>query len=234
MATSIVAYWSPMEIVIAADSKRTRVFLKNGKEIVDKSDTCKIYQVKKVYLAGSGLVEDQQVGYNSKLLAVQAFSKGNDLLKEVIIFEELIKAQIPAAVNRHKQNNPESFKRKFEIDDRVIAQFIFAGQEKGELKLFGIDFMLAKTTDGTIKIISERTECPGCGSEKKILIAGRKESILQYLARNRLQTQDPIEIVRTFIQIEIAGDSDNVGPPIDIIRIDKSGSKWIQKKIMCP
>lgn len=42
-----------------------------------------------------------------------------------------------------------------------------------------------------------------------------------------------MEGVRRLIETEIAARSEYVGPPIDILRIDKTGARWIQKKPGC-
>jgi hypothetical protein len=39
--------------------------------------------------------------------------------------------------------------------------------------------------------------------------------------------------VRRLIETEIAARSEYVGPPIDIVRISKSGVQWIQRKPEC-
>jgi hypothetical protein len=234
-ASCIVAYYTPAEIILAADSKQTYIILEGGGERTGTREHCKIIQINNVFFASSGLVEDRKTGYNATSLAIRAYQKETSLSKRVAFFEELIKSELSAALLRNQENNPDAFKKKFEKEDRVVAEFFFAGIEQGELKLFAIDFKLTPTNDGTIRIISEREECPGCGGEKMILVIGQKSSINQFLAeKENLANQDGIDLVRKIVQFQIDQNSDSVGPPIDILRIDKMGAKWIQKKSSCP
>jgi hypothetical protein len=49
-----------------------------------------------------------------------------------------------------------------------------------------------------------------------------------------LLQNDPVAFVRSMISTDIAANNHRSGPPVDILRIDKNGPKWIEKKPNCP
>jgi hypothetical protein len=63
---------------------------------------------------------------------------------------------------------------------------------------------------------------------------GKHEAIDRYLPQDPdMWKNDPVDVVRKLIEIEVTSEHETVGPPIDILRITKEGSEWIQKKDMC-
>ncbi|MGO9137248.1 MAG: hypothetical protein ACLP9S_04605 [Syntrophales bacterium] len=235
--TCVVAFWSPTEIIIGADSKRMGVVFEGGLSRRFMTESCKIVQFGKIFFASSGLVEDSKVLYEATSLAREACGKDTMLSKKVSRFEKLIKTKLLSSLYRTQREAPVHFKKTFETGDRVIAQFFFAGYEQEQLRLIAIDFMLSTSRGGALNIVSERNECPGCGrGDRYIMVIGQKEAIRKFYPEsgNYFKIAHPVDIVRTLIELEIVDKSDEVGYPIDIIRIDKTGAKWIQRKQSCP
>ncbi len=231
--TSAVAHCSSTEIIIAADSKQTYRFFENGIERTGTKTICKIIQIGDVFIVSAGLVQDNKVGYNSITLAMEACHNTHTLSEKVGAFEEFMKAKLPIALNRVRKENLDLFKHRFETGDRVAAEFFFAAVEKGQLKLISVDFMVAPINNDTINIISERHECPGCGSDT--IYIGEKAAIRRFLDEKKtFASSSTVNVLRNLIELEIADKSETVGPPIDVLRIDKGGAKWIQKKSSCP
>ena len=56
----------------------------------------------------------------------------------------------------------------------------------------------------------------------------RKKGSMDFLAR-----VEPIVGVERLIQMEIDEEGDDVGPPIDILRITSRGAQWIRRKRQC-
>ncbi len=63
---------------------------------------------------------------------------------------------------------------------------------------------------------------------------GKHEAIDRDLPKKPgIWKNDPVEVVRELLQIEVASEPETVGPPIDILRITQRGSEWIQEKEIC-
>ncbi|MEK7349738.1 MAG: hypothetical protein AAB177_02620, partial [Nitrospirota bacterium] len=75
LATTIVAFWTPERIVVAADSKG-RVGGVRGKAVVS---TCKIVPISNYFYALSGLAQEPETRFDAHRLIVEGMS-GN-LLK---------------------------------------------------------------------------------------------------------------------------------------------------------
>ena len=65
---------------------------------------------------------------------------------------------------------------------------------------------------------------------------GRYRAVERYMSkRSKDAPQLSLEeAVNHFIELEIEENPQDVGGPIDILRIDKDGPRWIQKKEGCP
>jgi hypothetical protein len=67
------------------------------------------------------------------------------------------------------------------------------------------------------------------------LMHTRSQAMDDFRSKNpALLQNDPVAFVRSMISTDIAANNHRSGPPVDILRIDKNGPKWIEKKPNCP
>jgi hypothetical protein len=98
----------------------------------------------------------------------------------------------------------------------------------------------AKAGKPALQVIEgEREDCgPDCLSSDGMpfIITTPSHEMDDYRGRNRnsLSKQEPMRIVRDLIALDINANKDRSGPPVDILRIDAKGPKWIDKKPGCP
>ena len=81
----------------------------------------------------------------------------------------------------------------------------------------------------------------GCGPQcvpadgNPYLMHTRSQAMDDFRSMNRgLLRDDPVAFVRSMIFSDIAANKDRSGLPVDILRIDQNGPKWIEKKPSCP
>jgi hypothetical protein len=81
----------------------------------------------------------------------------------------------------------------------------------------------------------------GCGPQcvpadgNPYLMHTRSEALDNFRSQNLgLLRDDPVAFVRSMIFSDIAANNDRSGLPVDILRIDRNGPKWIEKKPNCP
>jgi hypothetical protein len=55
-----------------------------------------------------------------------------------------------------------------------------------------------------------------------------ENAIDQFMSKNPRGSDSSIELVRKLVQLEIEHKPERVGPPIDVVRVDRNGAKWVQ------
>lgn len=229
--TSIVIIKTRQDVLIGADTK-VRRFETTGKEATSVS-TCKIKQFGGVFVAAAGLVEDTNTGFNIYEAAKSAVEQGGHIAEQALRFENAIGYKLVAEVDSIRRDDPKRFEVLKTADVLTIT---FAGLEAGTPSLTFVSFNSSLTPRGAIQINAHQISCPGevCGIEPAIFFMGDNKAALAYEAKHeKFWLSNPTAAIRKLIGIEIVDRPEDVGPPIDIVRITKNGARWIQKKPEC-
>lgn len=231
-ATTIVAVKTPNEIVIGADSKVTDTF---GNAFANQA--CKIVQAGNLFFAYEGLARDRRTGFDIAKIAAQSLQlKPNaTAVEKVSIFTGFVTSQLFAELLSLKQHDPETYREKIE-GGQTFLKILVAGFEGNRPLLFVRQFRAVSLSRGTIGVIVVPDDClSDCAGYPVIRSLGETAAI------DGLPEETPgfwengiVEGVRRLIETEIAARSEYVGPPVDILRIDKTGARWIQRKQACP
>ncbi len=226
--TTIVAIRTPEEIWIGADSKVTNVHNKS----ITKS-VCKIKQVGRLFYAFAGFSNYTGSSYDLVSIVNKACRNNLSLSGKVKTFEKLIVPPLSKALKRIQINRPSYFAE--EIQDKAVIQIVFAGIENGEPSFFVRNIRVEDNDGNSPTITINEVSCPGdCEGGEMVVYLGHTEAIESFL-----ETKDSFwEIgyaagIRELITIQIEAEPDDVGPPIDMLRISNRGAKWIQKKPRC-
>jgi hypothetical protein len=207
--TAIAILRTRDEIVVAADSLAT---LKDGTK--DPKPFCKIRQVGKVFFVMYGAVSDQAISIaRASILAT---------------------GSVAASASAFHSPGEKEFRKILSVDKppEKDAYFgvAFLGFENAATALSSVHF----SAEGSA-ITIERRDCPPeCPPTTIGLFVGapaHRDSYAKRLSDN--PKVDPIELARSFVDLEIRENSIHSGPPIDILRIDNSGPHWIQQKKEC-
>lgn len=155
------------------------------------------------------------------------------LRDKIDYFEAQIMNPLTRAVERIKRDHPAYFRRHFE--GGAVAEVLFVGLESGSPVLLLRYFRATSLASGQVLITAQRRDCPGnCPSGIAEAFLGEKDAIEKFRAQNpKLWRAGLVEGIRKLIEMEIADKPELVSPPIDILRIDRNGPQWIQRKPEC-
>jgi len=230
-ATTIVVARSANEIVIGADSKVTDTF---GNDLNKRA--CKILQVGNIFIAFEGLEVDRQTGFNVPEISRAAlnFSPSGPMTEKVSLLTGFLISELLIELAHLKANKPETYFRKIE-GGQLFLRLIVAGFEKGKPLVFVRSFRALQFNPGQIGVSVIPDDClTNCEGAVITRFLGESDAI------DGLPEETPdfwkaglSAGVRRLIETEIAARGEYVGPPIDIVRISKSGAQWVQRKPEC-
>lgn len=231
-ATTIVAVRTPSEIVIGADSKVTDTY---GNASANRA--CKIVQAGNLFFAYEGLARDRRTGFD----IVQTASHALELKPQATVSEKVsiltgfVTSGLFAELLSLKQYDPDTYREKIE-GGQTFLKILIAGFEGGRPLLFVRQFRAAPSGRREPGVSVVPDDCPAdCTDAFVIKSLGETDAIDGLPEETQGFWQGGVaEGVRRLIETEIAARSEYVGPPVDILRIDKTGAQWVQKKPECP
>ena len=229
-ATTIVVARTANEIVIGADSKVTDAF---GSDV--KKQACKILQIGNLYLAFEGFETDRRTGFSVPDIARQSLrSKGGTAADRVSIFTGFLVSRLFDELPSVQKHAPEAYHIKF-AGGRVFLRVLVAGFERGRPLVFVRNFRAVQIGPERIGVSVLPDDClTNCQGEIVTRFLGETAAIDGLPEETTgFWQQGLVAGVRRLVETEIGARSEYVGPPIDIVRINKSGASWIQRKPEC-
>jgi hypothetical protein len=231
MATSVVVFWMPDFIVIAADSKGTSLIGDQPIEI------CKIRQESTAFYSFAGLYEDFTVGFNIPEIVHKSFvdADGNLRTKFFVANAQLTLALVSARVQLGIVPGPGDARRQ----NYSERQIIFSGWDNGSLVMsYRDDIALADQIAGsgfsTIGAAKGNIDVPDGKSSFEHVVLGEHRGIDAYKAANPNWMQfDLVGLARRFVEVEKIASPDTVGFSTVILTINPDGARWIQQGT-CP
>lgn len=230
-ATTIVILKTSSQIVAGADSMG--LFLTGTKRI--SSGFCKIHQVHDFFIASGGLYDTragQRLNINEMVKSVAR--RGEPLAAAVNRFSRAIVKALSQVLA--ETSNDEALHEQ--LMRANIVTFFF-GFENGRPAVY---------MDRAVINAGERPSAPwiesvqeSCGAScvppdgRPYLLHTPSAAIDDFRASNAALLQDdPVAFVRNAIAADITANSHRSGPPVDLLRLDRNGIKWIDKKPNCP
>lgn len=233
-ATTVVAVKTPTEIVIGADSKVTDTY---GNAF--ERQACKIVPAGAVVFAYEGMARDRQTGFDVARTARAALLSRRvaTAAERVGDMTGALASALFAELPRLKRLDPDTYRAK--VEGRVFLKILVAAFEGNRPLLFVRHFRAAPARADIIGVTVTPddclADCVGLGAPYVTKFLGESEAI-EGLAEETPGFWDRgvAEGVRRLVETEIAARAEYVGPPVDILRIDRSGARWVQKKPACP
>jgi len=229
--TTIIIVRNAMQIVLAADSKRH-----DPRDPSKALEVCKIIRTRSFVFAATGLVEEGATGLNVQSLALTVSQTSGKLVEKVRDFEERLTDALLKSFKHIQQNDPNVFNRL--PQDFWSVNAIFVGIENVRPVLFERSFKVVWSAEQDIKIDIWRRDCPygiNCDRKEGFSAYGQTDAIRSFLANNpKFWKVGFVRGARKLVELEIADKPNEVGLPIDIIRVDKMGINWIERKPQCP
>ena len=229
--TSIVTALGPHEVVIGADSKRKISEFDPSGDLVGVSSTltCKIQKADGFYFGCSGPCGEVEV----TSIIVRASRRAGTIQRKV----EMVVPFVEDALNEFLRNKGQNALRRY-ADKPTVLQLLFVGIQAQTPLIIGVDFHNRRSPSGALSVRAGETQIcekttDACthlaiGKTNAISNLTRKKGSMDFLARVQ-----PVVGVERLIQMEIDEEGDDVGPPIDILRITGRGAQWIRRKPQC-
>lgn len=227
--TSIIVVRTPQVVYLGADSKT----ITEGQPGTDRK-VCKIYQADELFFAVAGFAGDRGRGFNVPEIVARAVRNGFTIRERVKRSEEAIVEQLTAELVRLKNEASTTYEKVVKGGGGTVLALAFAGYE--ERATFVIISQFATRDDDPPSVLVKRDSCPGnCPLGVKTFFLGSYKAIARYIAGKTGEgDMEPIEAIRYLIELEMKENPQGVGGPVDILRIDRQGPEWIQKKEECP
>lgn len=223
-ATTLVAIWSPQQLLLGADSR-----------VVDDQrqplhNACKIVQQGNLFLAFSGLAEDPATGFTAAALARESLRQAGTLGERLAHFAGSARAPLQRAVTGLASAAPAQFRRL--QGGHPVLQVIFAQVEAGVPRLGVAGFTM--TGDGQVEASTRLIADGDDGRGPRIIYAGQQQEIRQYLGTHHdWYAQDAAGLIRELITRESASGTGLVGTPVDILALGPARARWLQRKPEC-
>jgi hypothetical protein len=216
--------------IIAADSK----LVLKGKGIGGPPTACKISQSGDFYFALAGLVNDRNRSFFPYETAGKSFWIGDSFDHNLARMDQALSISLAIEMTRLKTEDPDDFAvfHKPGIDTLSI---IGGEMVDGAPHMFSRGFQYDDLTE-TVSI--SRASCPGdCSNGGMFFLIGETNLSTrmanEFLADTKA-LHDPIAEVRKIVETEIQTYPEIAGPPITILRVNKTGASWPSNDSGCP
>jgi hypothetical protein len=226
--TTIVIYKAPNEIVVGADSLMVR-----------RSDTgytplseCKIMQVGDAFFVIGGHIREELTGFDAVKITTEAVRNSGKPIDKVRAFEQNILTPLTELLRTVRSKDPPYFEKLLQDKIPVLAVAFF-GIEQQSLYLYVRSYKATVYNSTDVKVeFNINTDClTGC---YRMFALGVNDAIEDFMNKNpKYSPASSVERVRNLIQLEIEQRPEYVGPPIDIVRVDRNGANWVQVKPEC-
>jgi hypothetical protein len=233
IATSIVCIRSPESIVIAADSMLT---VRNGDKTGAAKSECKIRQAGGTFFTLSGLYKDPVRGFDVIRIINDSLDDKISLPEGAEVVSARVSADLLVELNRLKSESPDDY-NTIKMRGGAVTSILLTGFEKGTAEVVLLKFKPTVAPGGETVIKAERNSCPGdCnpGNIQAFYLTDMK-AIDDYLKKgNKIDWQNPEKAAKFQVGLVIDAHTPGVAPPVDLLRIDRDGALWIERKPECP
>ena len=231
-ATTIVVLKTPSEIVAGADSMG--VYITGTRRISHRF--CKIHQTHDFFIASAGFYDTRAgQGLNIKELVTRVARKSDPLTVAMNRSSSAIASALSQAISDARED-----KGLYNVLGSGSLITFFFGYEDGKPATYAQRFSIVTQREHSKAPVIHGAH-DGCGPQcvppdgNPYLMHTQSQAMHDFRSKNRgLLRADPLAFVRSMILSDIATNKHRSGPPVDILRIDQNGPKWIDKKPNCP
>ncbi|MGE5325988.1 MAG: hypothetical protein ACM3NO_03020 [Deltaproteobacteria bacterium] len=220
-ATALAAIRTSKAIVIAMDSQLSAL---DGSSI---GTYCKIREYGLFTVALTGLAFDRESGFDAFEIARASLSTGPEDKALAGFLQQMTKGLLSVAEwdTAHNRDN-SSLNRK----GRYILSAVVAWRQSRTLKMHAYNFSIVKEASQELRVHAAVQRCPGDCKDGMTLYLGGPHMVNEDYYRqfpNKFQA-NPIPVLRGYVQLLIKKFPMDYSGPIAIIRIDRSGTSWVQ------
>ena len=230
-ATTIVGIRTPAQVVIAADSMGTS----RGNRIETTRPVCKLFTVNDTAFGISGLAKDLPWNFDAENLVAGSLRRHTRLAEAANDLTERLKGMLGSYLERLKAGNRPLYAKTLEGEGGAITSVLLAAYEGDQPVAIGMGFHASEEPGGRVGITATRVSCPGdCPNGVMHFILGERRPIDRYIAEHGEDRLLPAGSGAPFlVQLVIDEGSKRVGPPVDVVVIDRQGVSWPARKEGC-
>ena len=222
LGTTIVGFRTAGSITIGADSREI-----DGQDVVP-DPVCKIYESGKSrrFWASAQLWKDLDSGFSVESIVSRAAHNTASLHDWTAAFDLHIVPELRRTIRIMKSEDPQTFRERYA--GQHMLEVVFFGLEKGVPVVFYRDYR----TDASGHLLEpEKLHCPGpkCNDSVEHFCLGECAHATAYKKPEQMRSRTLAQTIRDEIRSEIKADW-TVGPPIDVLRIDRTGAHWIGRE----
>ena len=232
-ATTIAIVKTPSEIIAGAESMG--VYVAGHKRI--SNSFCKIHQVHDFFIASAGFF-DTRAGQrlNIKEVVTGIARQGDPLTVTVNRSSSAVANALSQAVSDAREDDGLY---DLLVRGRIVTFFFGFEDEKPATYAHSFSVVQQRGRSQDVPLIEvTHDDCgPRCvtTAANPYLTHTPSQAMDEFRLKNRGLLRDhPVKFVRSIIFSDIAANKHRSGPPVDILRIDQNGPKWIEKKPNCP
>lgn len=229
--TTIIAARDASEVIMAADSKGTP--LEDASRFVK---VCKILTCGNLLVGIAGIREAAISGISFKIPPiVEEVCRANRVTQDKVMnLERLVMPPLTELLKEIRRRDIAYYGGLVQM--RAVVNVVFIGFENNIPFIISRNFLTPATIEETVVVTvsgSDQTSLLPAG-QIDYVFAGHHEGISEFVkTRNDFWRAGLIEGAKFLVTYMIADRADVVGFPIDIVRLDKSGVKWVQRKPEC-
>jgi hypothetical protein len=230
--TAIVGIRTPEAVVVAADSKATFQGVSTFTRTV-----CKIYQAESLFFAVSGLANDLGRGFSAPHSVAAGLAAGGTFAERVGAAEAHLLSAMTAELGRLKAEDPRRFEQALDVPEGQVVAVLVFGLDGTVPAAAGFTLKLSSARPGSIQMDVVRLACPGdCPDGTLIFSLGHREAIDRFRndPANDLRQMSLEQTARFLVELEVKDRPDDVGLPVDVLRIDSNGATWSPPRPGCP
>jgi hypothetical protein len=230
-ATTIAGIRTPEQVAIAADSMGTA----RANRIETNQPACKIFSVNDTGFAVSGLTKAEPGDFDAVKLIAGILGRRNTLSESADDIADRLTSTLVSCLGQLKQANPSLYAKSLEGENGDITSILLAAHEGGRPVAIGMAFRGSEDPGGQIRIAANRVACPGdCPNGVMFFLLGERVPIDRYIAEHGKDRLLPAESgAPLLVRLVIDAGSKRVGPPVDVLVVDRHGVSWTARKEGC-
>ncbi|HKC14248.1 MAG TPA: hypothetical protein VKI41_19655 [Vicinamibacteria bacterium] len=224
LGTAIVAIRTEDVLVVAADSKTTRL---DAPDV--STNTCKIQEAAGVFFAVAGLRRSTDGAFDVPSLAARACRAPGTLGEKVAAFEEAMQVPLRAALVQIRDTAPDYYRGR-ERRHAAFVEVAFFANEGGKPRFLVRDFRARESEQKVLSIEVGGAEL----SRPGFALLGEAREMGNFLEANPIvERMNPIEGARALLDRAATAHPETVGLPIDIVQLDGQAVRWVDRKSEC-
>lgn len=227
--TCVIVLRTAHMALLAADTRTTV-----ESETVTRINTCKIHVMDSVtILAAAGITESGK-DFNVAGIAQQAYRPGDRITQIADRFAVLLRPALKRIAARDKRANDSLFTRRY--SNKEVCQTIFVRFEDDTVKTAQRGFEIVDGGRGEISVRTVSVDCPpDCMSDYFVSYFGVHDDIRPFTEQHRSIFSDSgfVKAAALLLNMESAHHPDDVGPPYNMVMLNKDGITWLWRDPCC-